>query len=227
MKTVPITMKTPATTINNIAVTIDAHRPDKAILERAASILKEGGLVVVPTETRYGLLARADDDMTLDKMFAVKKRPLQMPTAIFCQSVDHCWELGRQNEAASALAKKFLPGPLTLILKATKDWNRFVTPDRRIGIRYSSSPVVSGLLQNVSFPVTATSANRSGAGESDSIEQIHALFGSEIDLYLDAGILDGDVSTVVDCTSSPIQILRQGSIPEQEILSILKVNSDG
>lgn len=220
-------MMTLATAISNFAVTIDAHRPDEAILARAAAILDEGGLVVAPTETRYGLLARADDDMSLNKMFAVKKRPRLMPAAIFCQSIDHCWELGQQNDAATALAKKFLPGPLTFVLNATKDWNRFVTPEGRIGIRYSSSPVISGLLQKVSFPLTATSANTSGAGESDSIEQIHATFGSEIGLYLEAGILDGQASTVVDCTSNPIQILRQGSIPEEDILSLLKVDSNG
>lgn len=219
-------MKIPTSVISNTVVALDAEQPDKEVLARAAAILADGGLVVAPTETTYGLLARADDEMALKKMFAAKRRTKIMPSAVFCDSIDRCWEYGMHNEAAAALAKEFLPGPLTLILKARQDWNRFITPEKLIGLRCSASPVVRELLRKVSFPLTATSANISGAGESDSIEQIQAAFGSAINLYLDGGVLTGEASTVVYCTESPVRILRQGSISEQEILRVLQAASN-
>jgi len=81
---------------------------------------------------------------------------------------------------------------------------------------------MSALLQKVSFPLTATSANISGDEESDSIGQIRAALGSAVSLYLNAGILTGEASTVVDCTKSDVQVLRQGSISEKDILKVIQ-----
>jgi len=110
MRTAPSTMKTPILSISNTIVTIDAKRPDKEVLAHAASILAKGGLVVAPTETRYGLIVNADNDMALNQMFFAKQRPKTMPSAVFCDSLSCCWEYAVQNENATALDKRVLAG---------------------------------------------------------------------------------------------------------------------
>jgi tRNA threonylcarbamoyl adenosine modification protein (Sua5/YciO/YrdC/YwlC family) len=89
--------------------------------------------------------------------------------------------------------------------------------DGKIGLRWSSSPVIDGLLRRLECPLTATSANISGRPDPESVEEIVSQFGDRVDLYLDAGPLTGPTSTVVDCSGEKPKILRDGAIPRAEI----------
>jgi L-threonylcarbamoyladenylate synthase len=99
------------------------------------------------------------------------------------------------------------------VVHARGTWEPQVVVNERIGLRWSTSPVIAKLLETTSFPVTATSANLSGGSDLDSVGQIAAALGESIDLYLDAGELKGLTSTVVDCSGGSINILREGAIP--------------
>lgn len=202
--------------------TISYTTPDDARIERAADILREGGLVVAPTETRYGLLARADKPEILNRLYHVKGRPVTLPTAVFVRSVDEISKYGEVSAAVRRLAEKFLPGPLTLVVKALVDLGEPLVVDGKIGIRLSSAPFIQRLLRVVDFPVTATSANPSGGKDLDTVEEIARVFGGKIELYLDVGVLDNPVSTVVDVSGETPKVLRQAAIAEDEILEVLK-----
>lgn len=183
-------------------------------------VLSSGGLVVAPTETRYGLLVRADDALAVEKLFALKQRPGKMPTAIFIESIDQITSFGRTTDIVDRLAAAFLPGPLTLVLKAVDGGGcPPVVVDGRIGLRLSSDSLIAAIVQTAAFPITATSANLSGSPDLDSIEEISSLFGDRVELYLDAGNLNGEVSTVVDCSSEHPVVLREGAITTAEIMS--------
>ncbi len=207
-------------------VKIDYLDPDPADMDRASIVLKEGGFVVAPTETRYGLLARADSQKILKKLFDLKQRPLSMPTAVFVASLEQVSEYAQVTDLARRLNEAFLPGPLTVILKTKQTYEAPLSVDGKMGFRISSAPVIGELLARVGCPLTATSANKSGSVEPETVEDIQQLFGSQVGLYLDAGLLDHPASTVVEATTEIPEILRAGAVaPETLFRVVRKVNS--
>jgi L-threonylcarbamoyladenylate synthase len=202
-------------------VPVDPRNPLEAELSMTAELLRSGGLVVAPTETRYGLLIRADRPESLQRLFTVKGRSVLQPTSVFVADIAGAARLARINESATRLAKAFLPGPLTLVLPSIVAWEPPLVVAGKIGIRISSSPVIAGLVGRVEAPLTATSANRSGSPDLATAAEIQAVFGDEVDLYLDGGELMNDTSTVVDCTGPEVIILRRGAVDESEIRLVL------
>jgi len=174
-------------------------------------------VVVAPTETRYGMLARSDRQAGLERVYHLKNRPLTQPTAIMVPSPFDLPRYGIMTLEAERLSAAFLPGPLTLVLRAVPDWPPPRVVDGRIGLRCSSSPLVAALLAVVRCDLTATSANRTGEADLPDVKEIAALFGDGIDLYLDGGELTGPTSTVVDCSRPGVRILREGPIPTSDI----------
>lgn len=202
-------------------VRTDPILPEKQTLEHAAAVLTAGGLVVAPTETRYGLLGRADRQDVLEKLYEVKQRSLDSPTALLIRDFGEAERYGRVNRAATILAERFLPGPMTLVLSATCDWPPPRVVNGKIGLRWSSSPVVRGILDLVEVPVTATSANISGRPEHGRVQEIVDDFEDRVTLYLDSGSLVGPVSTVVDCSEDKPRVLREGAVTLEEITRIM------
>jgi len=204
-----------------VVLTIDETFPNPVALDQAAQALSYGELVVAPTETRYGLLARADNQKYLKKLYGLKKRDLRQATALFVRDLTEAAKLGRLTVVAETLFEQFLPGPLTLVLQAVPDWPAPRVVDGKIGLRCSSAATIRGLLDRLPMPLTATSANISGESETESVEELAAVFGDRVALYLDAGPLTGPASTVVDCSADPVRILREGAISRERIKQAL------
>jgi len=190
-------------------VALDFRTPDPEAISQAIVILKAGGLVVAPTETRYGLLGRADKAEVVEKVYRLKGRPLARPMAMFVTSFETIAHYAELNSLAQFLAKQFLPGPLTLILKALAEGEIPVARDGKIGIRISSMPVIQRITEKVGFPLTATSANASGSSDLNTITQIQQALGNGVDLYLESGVLKGASSTVVDCSGGLPRIFKE------------------
>jgi len=203
---------------------IDCTRPDFSLIDEAVGVLKRNGVVVAPTETRYGLLAGIGRRQPVERIYRMKKRNMSLPTAIFVRSIRDIFKMGQENNDARRLADNFLPGPMTLILKNKSAYSAPVVVDGKIGFRYSSSPVINTILDKVDFFLTATSANISGARESETIAEISALFDTAVDLYLDGGPLKELASTVIDCTGDTYKIVRSGAVSEAEIEKGMAVN---
>lgn len=189
---------------------------------RATQVLIDGGIVVAPTETRYGLLVRADSVSSVDRLFDLKGRIATNPTAIFVARLRDIDTLGRVTPAADRLISELLPGPLTLVLKAKTNWGAPRVVNGKIGIRWSSSEFIRQLVAGVGSPLTATSANISGQPERETIEEILADFGDAIDLYVDGGRLVGPVSTVVECVGDEVRVLREGMVPSSRVNKIVE-----
>ncbi|MCP4704915.1 MAG: threonylcarbamoyl-AMP synthase [candidate division Zixibacteria bacterium] len=198
--------------------------PEPEILKEALQVLRNNGIIMAPTETKYGLLARIDSEETVKKVYDIKSRSLSKPTAIFVRSNDEMNKFAEINHTANTIAKKFLPGPLTLILKAQTELSAPIVIDNKIGLRFSSSALISKLLSQTDFNLTATSANISGKEEPGDIDEAISQFGDNIDLYLDAGPLNGSASTVVDCSGETYKILREGAIVKEDIRNSLEIN---
>ncbi len=203
-------------------VAVDFDTPHPEAINQTIDVLNAGGLVVAPTETRYGLLARADKAEAVERVYLVKGRSLLQPISIFISNLKMITHYAEPNPLAQFLAKIFLPGPLTLILKGLPGWDSPVVRHGKVGIRISSARIIQAIVERVCFPLTATSANVSGLAELSSIDEISRSLGTGIDLYLDSGILKGAPSTVVDCSGDRPRILRKGAVGEREILAALR-----
>ena len=200
-------------------LTIGSQGASPETLRQAAHALRNNELVVAPTETRYGLLARADSTEALDLLRKVKMRGEHHAVAVFARSRAEIEKWGDVNDRVARLVDTFMPGPLTMVLKAKVNWPSPAVVDGRLGIRWSSCLLIQRLLEEVDAPITATSANLSGRPEHERVQEIRDDFGDAVAVYLDAGVLRGKSSTVIDCTQDKLVILREGAIAADRILA--------
>lgn len=198
---------------------------DPAGVERAAGVLTRGGLVAFPTETVYGLGARADQPAAVQRIFAAKGRPATNPLIVHVASTAAARALAvRWPEVAERLAAAFWPGPLTLVVEAR---DGAVAPEVTCGgptvaVRVPTHPAALALLRAVNIPVAAPSANRSTTVSPTSADHVSKSLGDAVDLVLDGGPIEaedqyGIESTIIDVTTEPPTLLRYGALDRATI----------
>jgi L-threonylcarbamoyladenylate synthase len=194
---------------------IDPVNPEADLLAQSVKILKAGGVIAYPTETFYGLGVDARNLEAIEKLFAVKGRDFRNPIPIIIANVS---DLDRIVTAIPDLGRKlidrFWPGPLTLIFGAALSIpDRLTAGTGKIGIRISSNPIARLLAQQLSGPLTSTSANRSGQKECVTAREVLEKIGDELDCIIDGGKTPGGKgSTILDITREPPVVLRAGVI---------------
>ena len=206
-------------------VRCDPVKPDPAILKETEDLLTRGEAVVIPTETQYALSVRADIKGALEMICRIKQRDRHLSPALFVKDMTMAKTFCEVNHTAERLAERFLPGPMTLVVPSKKDQHAVAEEflsERGFGLRISSSPFISAIMNRLSFPITATSANVSGRTSRSSIEEIEADLGNAVALYVDAGPCRGIVPSTVVAVSDTMEILRHGAIPAIEIHAVLK-----
>lgn len=190
-------------------------------------MLRGGGLVAFPTETVYGLGADAGSAQAVSKLYNVKGRPVEHPVIVHFASADEAFRWAREvPDGARALAKRFWPGPLTLILKRSALAQDFVTGGQdNVGLRVPSHPVAHELLAAFGKGVAAPSANRFGHVSPTTAAHVREDLGKDVDLVLEGGPSEvGIESTIVDFSSGSPVLLRPGRIAKAELEEVLKSN---
>lgn len=178
----------------------------KNIINQAVNLLKKDGLIIYPTDTLYGLGADALSDEAILKVFEAKGREFHKPISIAVSDPDMIAAVAYVDEIAETFIQDFMPGPVTLVLKARSLLPGMLTAGtRRIGIRYPAQDVALEIISRFDSPITATSANVSGGPDPVTIHD--ALVPH--DLVIDVGALRGKPSTVVDLVSR--EIIRPGA----------------
>jgi L-threonylcarbamoyladenylate synthase len=196
-------------------------------IARAAEVIRSGGVVVYPTETAYGLGVDATNQAALERMYALKGMPLDKPTHIALRSMEEAARYAVVDARALALAKKFLPGPLTLVLPTRSVLPKILEESGKgeRSFRIPSHPFALKLVEMAAVPITATSANKHGSPTTYSIEEVKKSFGldfGKIDYILDGGALPKtEPSTLVSLMGPRPHIIRQGPIKLVEILAAL------
>ena len=193
---------------------------DRATMDRAAAILRAGGLVALPTETVYGLGANALDRAAVERIFAAKSRPNWDPVIVHVASRAMLNGLVEQIPAAAErLMERFWPGPLTLLLRRTAAVPDAVTAGRPlVGVRMPAHPVALDLIRRAGVPVAAPSANRFGHISPTTAAHVLSDLEGRIDAILDAGpSAHGVESTVIDPSMRPMLIYRPGAVTAEEI----------
>ena len=203
---------------------VDVKSPRVDVIVEAAATIREGGLVVYPTETVYGLGADAVSEEAVAKVFAIKARPIENPIPIAVDSIDMAREIIELNRLAEMLFERFLPGPLTIVGKVKpRSISKLVTGGTgKVGIRIPDNKVALKLVEFVGGPITATSANLSGSPAPITAREALEQLGRNVDLALDSGRCEvGRPSTVVDVSSGEPKIIREGPIAGSELKKLL------
>ena len=190
----------------------------------AADVIKGGGLVAVPTETVYGLAANGLDSDAVQKIYDVKGRPETKPISLLVSGLEDakrfCADI---PEAAYVLAEKFWPGPLTMIFWRNESVPSIVTAGGdTIGVRCPDHAMTLELISKAAVPLAAPSANMSGMSSPKNAGSVLDYFDGKIDCVLDGGQCSvGIESTIVDMTSWPPKIIRQGGLEKDKLTKAL------
>jgi L-threonylcarbamoyladenylate synthase len=201
---------------------VDPVKPDPKIISTAARAIKEGLVIVYPTETVYGIGTNALDPKSVLKIFRIKERPLDKALPIAVSGPKMAEKLAFVTEEARKLMREFWPGPLTIILKKKGLIPMEVTGGgESVGLRAPGHAVPLSIMKMTDLPLIATSANKHNQPNPETADEALTQIG-EVDLVLDAGKVKGVPSTVIDLTKRPPVIIRDGPIPRRGIEELLK-----
>ena len=187
---------------------------DASAVDRIRACLSGGGLVVHPTDTVYGLAADPFQAKAVDRLYVAKARPRELAVSMAVADVEDVFRYGTRTPLAENFCRKNLPGPFTVVLRATAEAPAaLVNRQGFIGIRIPDHPIPR-LLARAYGPITTTSANRHGQPSPTTCDEAKAQLGDAVDLYVDAGPAPlGMESSVVDLSGPKAKVLRQGALP--------------
>ena len=190
------------------------------MLEKASEFIKQGKIVVFPTETVYGIGANGLDEKAVRKLYEVKKRPLNKPISLLVSNMEMVKAIAKDiTEVEYKIMEKFFPGPLTIILKKKDIVPDIVTAGQdTVGVRMPSGEIARKLVELSGVPIATPSANISGQPSGTNLSEIKEHFEENVDFYIDGGNSElGISSTIVQVIDGKPKILRQGSLTLEQI----------
>ena len=192
------------------------------VIQYAFEILKKGGLVALPTDTVYGIGALAFDGKAVESIYNAKERPVEKAIPILIAEIMDLNKVASKiSYTTRRLASRFWPGPLTCIVPKKPTLPAAVSATDTVGVRIPDHAVARILLR-LTGPMAVTSANISGGQSPLTAEEVHAQLNGRIPLIIDGGRTSGGIpSTVVDCSTNELKILREGPISAEDLLSSL------
>jgi L-threonylcarbamoyladenylate synthase len=204
-------------------IEIDPERPSMRAIERAAAAVRRGEVVAIPTDALYTLVADPLNLHAVGRVFAAKGRESVRSLPLLVSDIVMAEELASEVSARFyLLARKFWPGPLTIIAPASSRVPLKVTGNTgRLALRQSQSKVANALLERLSQPLIATSANLSGQPTCTSGIEVFGVMDGSVDLVLDGGTVAGTGATTIDVTEVLWKVIKEGAIAEKEIAEVL------
>ena len=184
-------------------------------------IIKNGGIVIFPTETVYGIGTNGLDAVAVEKLYNIKKRPITKPISLLVSDFDMINKVAKNiTKKEYELMKKFFPGPLTIILNKKDIVPNIVTANTNtVGIRMPDNEITRKLIKHAGVPIAAPSANISGEPSNTNLNDLINIFKNNVDYYIDGGECKiGTASTIIQVVNEVPIILRKGGITEEQIL---------
>ena len=207
-------------------IKISQETPEASLVNYVAEKIKAGHVLGMPTDTFYGLAADPFNLRAVERVYEIKSRSRHKPLSLLIEDVDQAEDLARPlPEEFYNLARKFWPGPLTIIVQASSKLPLKVTANSgNVALRVPSAKIPLAVVQAAGIPITATSANLSGATECTTAVQVRDQLQERISIIVDGGTSPRDVaSTIVDLSADDgnWRVIREGAIPTQEITAFL------
>jgi len=202
-------------------LTIDPDHLKGRLIQQTVEILGQGGVIVYPTDTIYGLGCDATSKAAVDRIRRIKGRDANKPMSFVCSDLVQVSRFGHVSNFAHRILKRFLPGPYTFVLPATRETPRILqSKQKTVGIRIPDHPVPLALVKQLGNPVLSTSANESNQDVITNPVDLERIMGHQVDLILECGTLPVQASSVISLVDDSILILREG----QGDLSYFKEN---
>jgi len=192
---------------------IDPLNPDRSVLERMAAVVRDGGVIVFPTDTIYGLGCSPDDQAAVERIFGIKQRVEEKGLLLLVPDLESARSLcSTVPTAFERLSAEFWPGPVTFLLPARSNLLRLVTGERGlVGLRNPQSGYLHLLMDTIPGPLVSTSANISGEPPSGRVADLREQLAGQVDLFVDGGdVGEAVASTVVDLSVEPPRVVRAG-----------------
>lgn len=205
---------------------ISRDRPDPERLAYAAHLIRLGQVVAIPTDTLYGLAADPFNLSAVDSIFRIKGRPGHKPLLLMVDSVEQAEEITTDlPDSFYKLARRFWPGPLTLVVPASRRMPRKIASDMgKVAIRMPDARIPRGLMKELGSPLTGTSANLAGLESCTNAADVQLQLGDRVPLIIDAGESGiGVPSTIVDLGPSGWKVVREGAIAANDIQEFFDV----
>jgi L-threonylcarbamoyladenylate synthase len=202
---------------------VSAKAPDPAVIREAADLIRRGLVVAYPTDTLYGLAVDPRNAEAVKRLYDLKGRAETSALTLIAADLAHVRVAGTMTPQAERLAAQWWPGPLTIVVRARGILAReTLAGGETVGIRVPDHIVAIALARDAGFPITATSANRSGGTAASTADAV-ALALPDVDAIVDAGpVRGGAPSTLVDASVTPVLLLRQGVVPWDKVLRSLQ-----
>lgn len=189
----------------------------------AAKVLRDGGVLVFPTETVFGIGVRHDSEEAYLRLIEAKRRSPEKPISLMCSSVEEALSLVETDPRVEAVMRRFLPGELTVLAKGRAGlpwWSDLRTGV--VGVRVPGSLETREILDLVGVPCLVTSANISGEPPAKTMEEALKYFSGTVDGIMDGSVVSGTPSTIVDLSKGEPSLIREGALPYADILRFIK-----
>ena len=208
-------------------VKISPETPESSLVKYAADQIRSGEVLGMPTDTFYGLAADPFNLRAVDRVYEIKTRSRHKPLSLLIESVDQAEDLAKDlPDEFHAVARKFWPGPLTIIVKAGSRLPLKVTANTgNVALRVPNAKIPLAVVTAAAIPITATSANLSGASECTTAEQVREQLHGRLNIIVDGGTSPREVpSTIIDLSDETVRwrAIREGAIPAAEISAFWK-----
>ena len=194
---------------------------NKNQIKELTKILKNDGVISVPTDTVFGICGSIKSKKAQEKLKSIKERPASKPFPIMCADIDQIRSIAMIDNKSEKIIREFMPGPITIVVRKNSQLPEYINNGKEtIAIRMATSSTLKELIKILGCPVFMTSANKSGEEVCKTLEDIERKC-PDLDGMLEGKVSFGQASTIVDCTSNEIKILRKGPISEDEIIKAL------
>jgi len=191
---------------------LNPDNPQQRLINRVVETLKQGGVIAYPTDTIYGLGCDIFNKKGVKKIYQIKQRDPRKPFSFICADLSDVANYAQVSNFAFKIMKRYLPGPYTFVLEATRIVpDTMTTRQKTVGIRIPDNAIALGIVHELGHPIVTTSANLSGEDAHCDPAMIEQQIGKQLDMVIDGGILLGDQSTVISLIDDKVEILRQGS----------------
>jgi tRNA threonylcarbamoyl adenosine modification protein (Sua5/YciO/YrdC/YwlC family) len=195
-------------------ISINPENPQSRLIDKVASILDDGGLVIYPTDTQYGLGCDMTKKKAIEKVYRLKQRNPKSPFSFVCADLTHIAEYAKVSNFAYRTMKRLLPGPYTFILDGAKPVpHLMLTKRHECGIRVPNHPVALELVKALGRPIINTSASLEGQPVPTTAEDFADLFKNQVEAIIDGGPVAGRPSTIVSLIGDEPEVLREGLGP--------------
>ncbi len=192
-------------------LSINSQNPQMRLIRKAVDVLRDGGVIIYPTDTVYGLGCDLSNKKGIERIYDIKRRSKKQPLSFVCSDLKHISQYARVTDYAYKTMKRHLPGPYTFILEASRLVPKIILPKRpTTGIRVPANEICLSLIRELERPIISTSVQTQQGEDLGNPAIIHECFGNIVDLIIDGGEILPQPSSVISLVDDNIEILRIG-----------------